>query len=46
VQCSRQQARLFFGEDFGDGAMVASGPAPLMRDLVAPQQSLAIVFGQ
>src|SRR5207245_3864825 len=42
----RQQTRLCFGEDIGDRAMIASGPAPLMRDLIAPEEGLAIAFGQ
>src|SRR5712692_5106452 len=37
VQRRRQQARLFFGEDLGDCVMVAARPAPLVRDLVAPE---------
>ena len=46
MQSGRQQTRLLFGEDIGDSAMIASRPAPLMRHLIAPQQSLAIAFGQ
>ena len=46
MQRRRQQARLFFGEDIGDRAVVAARPAPLVRDLIAPEQSLAIAFGQ
>ena len=37
VQRRRQQARLFFGEDVGDRAVVAARPAPLVRDLIAPE---------
>ena len=46
MQCGRQQPRLLFGEDIGNGAVVASRPAPLMRNLIAPEQGLAITFGQ
>jgi hypothetical protein len=46
MQRQGQQSRLFFGKDIGDGAVVAAGPAPLMRDLIAPEKSLAIAFGQ
>ena len=45
MQSGRQQPRLFFGESFGDGAIVTARPAPLVRDLIAPEQSLAIAFG-
>src|ERR1700683_233598 len=37
VQSGRQQTRLLFGEHIGHGAVVASGPAALMRHLIAPQ---------
>ncbi len=46
MQSGRQQARLFLRQNIGDGAMIASGPTPLMGNLIAPQQSLAIAFRQ
>ena len=42
----RQQARLFFGEDLGNGAAVVSGPASPVRHLIAPEQCLPIAFGE
>ncbi len=42
----RQQARLFFGKDLGNGAAVVSGPGALMRDLIAPEQGLTVAFGK
>src|SRR3954447_25036500 len=42
----RQQTGLFFCEGFGDRAMIAARPAPLMRHLIAPEQSLPVAFGQ
>src|ERR1035441_9108743 len=46
MQSRGQQPRLFFREGFGDGAVVAARPTPLMRDLIAPEQRLAVAFGQ
>src|SRR6202521_2067955 len=46
MQSGRQQAWLLFGEGIGDSVMIASRPAPLMCHLIAPEQSLAIAFGQ
>ena len=37
VQRRRQQAGMFFGEDIGDRTVVAARPAPLVRDLIAPE---------
>ena len=37
MQRRGQQAGLFLSEDFGDRPMVAAGPAPLVRDLIAPE---------
>ena len=42
----RQQARLFFGEDLGNGAAVVPRPAPPMRHLIAPEQCLPVAFGE
>ena len=42
----RQQVRLLLGENLGDGAGVITGPRTLMRDLVAPVESLAVEIGQ
>ena len=41
-----QQARLFFGEDFSNGAAVVSGPASPVRHLIAPEPCLPIAFGE
>ena len=38
----RQQTRLFFSECIFDGARVILGPAPLMRDLIAPFAGLTV----
>ena len=46
VSGERQQARFLFGENLGDGAGVITGPRALMRDLVAPVESLAVEIGQ
>src|SRR6476659_6371989 len=46
VAWQRQQAWLFFGESFGHGACAIVGPAALMRDLIAPQQRLAVALRQ
>ena len=46
VQRRRQQPGLFFGEDIGQRAVIAAGPATLVCDLIAPEQGLAIAFGQ
>ena len=37
---------MFFGEGLGDGAAIVSRPGALMRDLVAPQERLAVALGQ
>ncbi len=42
----RQQAGLLFGEHFGDGAVIASGPRPGMRYLITPQPCLPFACGQ
>ena len=42
----RQQVRLLLGEDLGDGARVITGPRPLMRNLLAPVECLAVEIGQ
>ena len=42
----RQQVRFLFLENLGDGAGVIAGPRALMRDLVAPVESLAVEIGQ
>ena len=41
-----QQARLFFGEDFSNGAAVVSGPGSPVRHLIAPEPCLPIAFGE
>ena len=41
-----QQARLLFGEDFGDGAAVVSRPGALMSDPIAPDECLPVAFGK
>ena len=41
-----QQARLFFGEDLGNGTAVVSRPASPMRHLIAPEQCLPVAFGE
>src|ERR1700733_12092882 len=46
VQRRRQEPRLFLGEELLDGVAILSRPAPLMRDLIAPSEGLAIAFGQ
>ena len=46
MQGRGQQTGLFFGEGFADRAVVAARPAPLMSDLIAPEQSLPVAFGQ
>src|SRR5690349_4810264 len=42
----RQQTRSFLGERVGNAAMIAAGPRPGMRHLIAPQPSLAVAFGK
>ena len=37
MQRGGQQAWLLFGEDFGDSALAAARPGPLVRHLIAPE---------
>src|SRR6266403_1452912 len=46
MQRGRKQARPLLLEDFGDSEVIAARPAPLVRDLISPEQSLTIAFGQ
>src|ERR1039457_1608687 len=46
MQSLWQQSRLLFDKDIGDRTVVAARPAPLVRDLIAPEKSLAIALGQ
>src|SRR5664279_678585 len=46
VQRGRKQPRPLLLEDFGDSDVIAAWPAPLMGDLISPEQSLTIAFGQ
>src|SRR3954462_12652165 len=46
VARQRQQAWLFFGESFGDGACGIVGPAALGRYFIAPHQRLAVALRQ
>ena len=46
MQSRRQQTGPFFIEGLGDGAVVPARPAPLMSDLIAPEQGLAVAVGQ
>src|ERR1039457_1876266 len=42
----RKQPRPLLLEDFGDSKVIAARPAPLMRDLIPPEERLTIAFGQ
>jgi len=46
VQRQLEQARPLFSENLGDGTIAIVGPRPLMRNLVAPLQSLAVALLQ
>src|SRR5713226_70430 len=46
MQRRRKQPRPLLLEDFGDSEVIAARPAPLVRNLISPEQSLTIAFGQ
>jgi hypothetical protein len=42
----REKAGLLLGEDLRYCSLFVAGPAPPVRHLIAPDQSLAVAFGQ